>query len=142
VSVGSHRSSLRRSVVRHFPGSPPSDKLGARGKRASSSRRLPFLSSSSFSTDGARALALLASDIPPPPQAEPFSMDDFSGADLAWHHLSPQGDGGGQPPVPRFPTPLYLPALASVHHHRRFSPSPQPILVFKLLYRRGTVVGK
>ncbi|KAM3190108.1 hypothetical protein ACQJBY_068369 [Aegilops geniculata] len=52
-------------------------------------------------------------------------MDDSGGADPARQHLSPQGGGGGQPPVPRSPTPLDL-AAASAYHHRRLSPSPRP----------------
>ncbi|KAM0900482.1 hypothetical protein ACQ4PT_020615 [Festuca glaucescens] len=54
-------------------------------------------------------------------------MDDFGGADpVRQQHLSPQGGGGGQPPVPRSPTPLDLSAAASAYHHRRLSPSPRP----------------
>ncbi|KAG8087779.1 hypothetical protein GUJ93_ZPchr0010g11035 [Zizania palustris] len=51
-------------------------------------------------------------------------MNDQGAGDPGRHHLSPQaGGGGGQPPVPRSPTPLELSSAAA---YRRLSPSLRP----------------
>ncbi|KAG8048139.1 hypothetical protein GUJ93_ZPchr0008g13441 [Zizania palustris] len=53
-------------------------------------------------------------------------MDDQGAGDPARHHLSPQaGGGGGQPPLPRSPTPLELSSSAA-SGYRRLSPSLRP----------------
>ncbi|XP_066352200.1 bZIP transcription factor 29-like [Miscanthus floridulus] len=55
---------------------------------------------------------------------DPGASADPAGA--ARHHLSPQQQLGGQPPVPRSPTPLDLASAAAASGYRRLSPSLRP----------------